>query len=124
MRRLRADEQFIALGILAHVLAFFCIPALHSLGHRDDHRHVAGGMEVVALHYHDSSPGGDSHDAPAPSHGSGSVEHFDAAPLALATFLLPPPAIDAVELRAPTARSVFLGRIEDDTRAPRGPPRA
>ena len=124
VRRLRADDQIIALGILAHVLAFFCIPALHSLGHRDDHRHVAGGTEIVALHYHDGGPGGDADHAPAPSHGSGSVEHLDVAPLALTPFLLPPPSADAVELRAPVARSVFLGRIEDDTRAPRGPPRA
>jgi hypothetical protein len=123
VRRLRADEQIIALGILAHVLTFFCIPALHSLGHRDDHRHVAGGIEVVALHDH----GGESDGAPAapdPSHGGGSVEHFDVAPLALTPFLLPPPAVDAEAPRATVARSVFSGRIEDDTRAPRGPPLA
>jgi hypothetical protein len=121
---MRADERIIAFGILAHVLAFFCIPALHLLGHRADHVHVAGGIEVVALHQHDGGPDGDSDEAPEPSHGSGSAEHLDVAPLALAPFLLPPPAIAGEELRASVARSVFLGRIEDDTRAPRGPPRA
>lgn len=117
---MRADEQIIALGILAHVLTFFCIPALHSLGHRADHRHVAGGIEMVALDYHDGDPNG----APDPTHGSGSLEHFDGAPLASAPFLFAPPAVDAEALPVPRARSVFLGRIEDATRSPRGPPRA
>jgi hypothetical protein len=122
---LRADERIIAFGILAHVLTFFCIPALHLLGHRDDHRHVAGGVEVVALHQHQHDGGGhdgDSDDAPAPAHGSGSAMHFDAAPLAPAPFLLPPPAVAGEQPRPIVARSVFLGRIEDDTRATRGPP--
>jgi hypothetical protein len=118
---LRADERIIALGILAHLLTFLCVPALHTLGHRADHRHLpGGGIETVPLHDH-----GGSHDgAPDPSHGSGSAEHFDAAPLAPTPFLLPPPAVAADQLRPLPARSVFLGRIEDDTRAPRGPPRA
>ena len=121
---MRADEQFIAFGILAHLLTFFCIPALHTLGHRDDHRHVAGGgIEAVVLHDHGGDPNG-APDAPDPSHGGGSVEHFDAAPLATAPFLLPPPAVTAEQLRAIPSRSVFLGRIEDNTRAPRGPPLA
>jgi hypothetical protein len=129
LRRLRADERIIALGILAHVLAFFCIPALHLLGHRDDHRHLAGGgIEIVALQddggEHRGQSGQPDHGVPDPSHGSGSMEHFDVAPLAPAPFLLPPPAVDGDELRPLPARSVFLGRIEDDTRATRGPPRA
>jgi hypothetical protein len=125
LRRLRADERIIAVGILAHVLTFLCIPAMHMLGHRADHRHLpGGGIEIVAQHDHGGGDQGGEHDVPDPSHGSGSAEHFDAAPLAPAPFLLPPPAIDADELRPLQARSVFLGRIEDDTRAPRGPPRA
>ena len=128
LRRLRADERIIALGILAHVLTFFCIPALHLLGHRADHRHLAGGgIEVVALHddggeHQGQSDPGDG--VPDPSHGSGSMAHFDVAPLAPAPFLLPPPAVAGDEPRPLPARSVFLGRIEDDTRATRGPPRA
>jgi hypothetical protein len=120
----RADEQIIALGILAHVLTFFCIPALHTLGHRDDHRHVAGGIEAVALHDHDGGDHDGAPETPDPSHGGGSAAHFDVAPLVLSPFMLPPPAVAAEQLRAIAARSVFLGRIEDDTRAPRGPPAA
>jgi hypothetical protein len=126
-RDLRVRDELLSFGLLATLLSFLVLPALHLSNHAPDHDH--GGGALAATHRgHDGSPhhpDGDRPDAPAaPAHGHGSVAHFAAAVSAVATFVFLPavrPLAAAPDLAPAPAPDLAF---PDGCAQPRGPPQA
>ena len=116
-RDLRVRDDALSFGLLAYLLAFLVLPALHLGNHTLDHDH---GHDGTAAHHHD----GDRPDAPRPTpvHGHGTTSHFAAAFSAATTFVFLPAVqpFVAAPCVAP-APAPDLG-VPDGCAQPRGPP--
>ncbi len=117
-------------------------PLLHNVGHRNDHVHghygilpLYGGHEHSPVHPHshphphphgahhaDTEPDDGDSGHPDPDHGKRAPEHFAAAVLVPAIFVLPPLGRTLEILPLPIRASVHLGRKENGSQQPRAPP--
>ena len=138
MRGLRGAEAACRLALVTVAWTVLLGPALHLVGHRNNHIHGPGG----AAHDHDH---GDRHrrqpsasaaaerqgdqarpeqspEVPDPRHGHGAGQHFGLSVLAAGPMLAPPPPAPTDTLAVPAASTQADVAARRGPRWSRGPP--
>jgi hypothetical protein len=113
------------LSLVAVLLGAGIVPALHRLVHEieEHHEHEHENDQPQPHHHHHH--GGEEHDDDERDpleHGRGAPEHLDAALLASAPAILPPPPAPAVATPAPAPLTGIIARDSDGPTTIRGPP--
>src|SRR4051794_6763833 len=126
-RELRVRDEALSFGLLAYLLSFLVLPALHLSDHAPDHDHgddAAGASHAghgPGPHHH----GGDRPGAPlpAPAHGHGTSAHFAVAFSAVTPFVFLPMVRPFTASACLAASPAPAHGIPVGCAKPRGPPR-